>query len=74
MARTPSLKPGPAQITRAALAMIEGMKGEPLDEEIADVLADAVWDAFASGRDSARRIKPPRASAPGAAPENKETP
>jgi hypothetical protein len=46
---------GPADIAKAALAIIEGMKGEPCDEEIADVLRDAVWDAFAAGLAKGKR-------------------
>jgi hypothetical protein len=51
---------GPAEIAKAAVVIAEGMKGDPLDEEIADVMADAIWDAYAAGKDSARRVKPPR--------------
>lgn len=51
---------GPSEIARAAKRIIEGMKGEPLDEEIADVMTDAIWEAFSAGRDAEAAAKPKR--------------
>jgi hypothetical protein len=46
---------GPAEIAKAAIVIAEGMKGEPLDEEIADLMTDAIWDAFVAGRESTEK-------------------
>ncbi len=57
---------GPAQIAKAARTIIEGMTGEPLDEEIDDVMTDAIWDAFVAGKESMAKPKRKRTPSPGA--------
>src|SRR5574340_46578 len=63
---------GPRDIAKAAIVIIEGMKGEPLDEEIEDVMTVAIWDAVAGGKESvpAQRMKRTKARpVPEGAPE-----
>jgi hypothetical protein len=60
-------KRGPRDIAKATLTIAEGMTGEPLSEEIADLVTDAIWDAFVAGRESMakpRRTRKASLSAP----------
>jgi hypothetical protein len=51
-------KRGPRDIAKAAITIAEGMTGKPLDEEIADLMTDAIWDAYVAGRESVARPAP----------------
>lgn len=65
---------GPSEIARVARTIIEGMKGKPLDEEIADVMADAIWEAFAQGRSQYAKRKTKRPPPAPGTPGGEETP
>jgi hypothetical protein len=59
-------KRGPRETARDALAILESMRGgEPVDEEIADVLTDAVWEAYANGLENGKASRKSK-RAPGA--------
>lgn len=52
----------PNEIAKNARKIIEGMKGERLDEEIDDVMTDAIWEAFAAGKQSVGKPRKPKAT------------
>jgi hypothetical protein len=71
-AKSKTMARGPADVARDALAILESMRGgEPVDEEIADVLRDACWESYANGlaneayRLNRKRRAPHRAPAEG---------
>jgi hypothetical protein len=53
---------GPHEVAQTALVILEGMRGKPVDEEIADVIRDACWTAYGNGLANGKRA----ARAPGA--------
>jgi hypothetical protein len=61
MKKAPNVR-GPSDIAKAVFVIAEGMKGEPLDEEIADLVTDAIWDAFVAGKEAAQRAPAARAA------------
>jgi hypothetical protein len=53
-----AVKRGPREVARDALAILESMRGgEPVDEEIADVLTDACWEAYGNGLENGKASK-----------------
>jgi len=67
------MKRGPKETARDALKILESMRGgEPVDEEIADVLTDAVWEAYANGLENGKASRSRKASPAGDTNTSKE--
>lgn len=50
-----TMKRGPGEVARDALAILASMRGgTPVDEEIADVLTDACWEAYSNGLENGK--------------------